>query len=103
MTTEEKFDIIIKKLTVLEEWQSSIKEDFLDFKHETKQNFKNTNDNISQLKEDFLDFKHETEQNFENTNELINQAFEKISENISYQDKVTEIEKIIHSRQRSFS
>ena len=84
MTTDEKFDIIINKLSSLEEWQKSLEE--------WQKN----------IKEELLEFKNETFLNFENTNKLLDQAFDKISENISYQDKVTEIEKIIHSRNRNF-
>jgi hypothetical protein len=54
------------------------------------------------LRKELLEFKDNTELNFEKTNILIDQAFEKISENISYQDKVTQIEKIIHSREKNF-
>ena len=46
---------------------------------------------LERLEDNFYDFKKETEDNFENTNKLINQAFEKISENIEYQDKVDTI------------
>ena len=36
-------------------------------------------------------------------NKLIDQAFEKISENIAYQEKVNAIEKILHSRGRNYA
>ncbi len=89
MTTEEKFDLIIKKLNSLEEWQSR-----LELKLETE---------VSKLREDLFEFKNETEQNFENTNKLINQAFEKISENIPYQEKIKQIDRIIHSKQSTYA
>ena len=91
MNTEEKLDIILNelsninnRLSGLEKWQANL---------EKWQ---------AQLRKELLEFKDNTELNFEKTNILIDQAFEKISENISYQDKVTQIEKIIHSRQRNF-
>jgi hypothetical protein len=91
MNTEEKLDVILNELSKinnrlsgLEKWQVGL---------EKWQ---------AQLRKEFLEFKDNTELNFEKTNILIDQAFEKISENISYQDKVTQIEKIIHSRQKNF-
>ena len=106
MTTDEKFDIIINKLTSLENWQRSLEnwqrslEEWQKFLENWQRSLEEWQKNI---KEDLLEFKNETALNFEKTNKLLDQAFEKISENISYQDKVTEIEKIIHSRKRNFA
>ncbi len=43
---------------------------------------------INELREDFVNFKNETNSNFDYTHKLINQAFQKISDNFEFQDKV---------------
>jgi len=43
------------------------------------------------LENSFYKFQEETEQNFEYTNKNINQAFEKISDNMQYDEKVETI------------
>ena len=48
-------------------------------------------DSMWRLENSFYNFQEETEQNFEYTNKNINQAFEKISENMQYNDKVETI------------
>jgi hypothetical protein len=58
---------------------------------------------IDSIRNELHDFKSETGQNFENTNKLLDQAFVEISRNIPYQDKINQIDKIIHSRHVTFA
>ncbi len=113
MTSEEKIDIILSKLTNLEQWQSKLEQwqskleqwqsKLEQRQSKLEQRMSKLEYDIWVLRDDFIDFKDELWDNFENINKLIDQSFEKINENIAYQDKVIEIEKIIHSRNRTFN
>lgn len=84
----------------LEKWQSELEkwqEKLEKWQSELEKWQKWLSADIKRLREDFEDFREETRWEFDVTRKLINQAFERISDNLSYQDKVNEIEKILHT------
>jgi len=64
----------------------------------------NLETSLESLRDEFIDFKSMTQEEFLTTRKLIKQAFDKISDNITYQDKITKIEEILKtSRRREFA
>lgn len=56
------------------------------------------------FRDEFIEYKWTTEKEFETTRKLIGQAFDKINDNITYQEKISQIERILqNSRKREFA
>ena len=121
MTNEEFQKLVLEKLATLSsgffmleksfnglkwgfdnlKWEfNGFKWEFEDFKKETRLNFIELRKEFEGFREEFSDFSEQTRWEFNNVKTYINQAFERISNNLSYQGKVTQIEKILHTRPR---
>ena len=106
MTTEQKLDLILEKIWNLDNRLWNVEKNISNLNTKVSSldtKVSSLEKEILKLRDDFYEFKDETNANFEYTNKLIDQAFEKISENIAYQEKVNAIEKILHSRGRNYA
>ncbi len=96
----EKFDSLDKRFDWVDErfvWIGK-KFDWIDKKFDwIDKRFDWIDRKLTKISDDLLEFKQETSQNFEYTQKQIDQAFEKISDNMEYQDKVDTVVNILRN------